>query len=70
MSRELTSAQIASLESEFPEIITSGSRIQKIAPLAEEFDEPETHHLFRILLDFDHHHYGLLMAFIRRLNMF
>lgn len=70
LDRELTDAQLASLEVEFPEIITPGSRIRKSDPLTEEFDEPETHHLSRILLDFDHHHYGLLMAFIRKLNMF
>jgi len=35
-----------------------------------EADQPETLHLPRLLLDFDHHHYGLLIAFIRKLNMF
>lgn len=69
LNKEPTPAQIAILEIEFPEIIVSGSHIKKSGPLSEEFDEPETHHLFRLLLDFDHHHYGLLMAFIRRLNM-
>lgn len=70
LNRELSDLQIASLEAEFPEIIAAGSRIRRTVVLPEEFDEPETHHLSRILLDFDHHHYGLLIAFIRQLNLF
>lgn len=70
MNKELTDAQILMLETEFPEILTSGSCIQRTAPLAEESDEPETAHLHRIILGFDHHFYGLLMAFIRKLNQF
>lgn len=70
MNRELTDAQIVELETEFPEILIPGSRIQRSAPLAEEVDEPEKDHLNRIVLQFDHHHYGLLMAFIRKLNQF
>jgi uncharacterized protein (TIGR00730 family) len=70
LKRELTEAQISSLEIEFPEIIAAGSRICRTEPLPEELDEPETLLLPRILMDFDHHHYGLLLAFIRRLNLF
>lgn len=70
LNRTLTDEQVASLETAFPEIIAAGSKILKSAPLPEEFDEPETHHLARLLLDFDHHHYGLLIAFIRQLNLF
>lgn len=70
LNRTLTDAQVASLETAFPEIIAAGSKILKSAPLPEESDEPETHHLARLLLDFDHHHYGLLIAFIRQLNLF
>jgi uncharacterized protein (TIGR00730 family) len=68
MNRKLTDKQILLLETEFPEILTPGSRIRRTAPLAEEADEPETAHLHRIILGFDHHYYGLLMAFIRKLN--
>jgi uncharacterized protein (TIGR00730 family) len=70
LNRVLTDAQVASLEAAFPEIITAGSRIRKTEPLPEEFDQPETHHLARLILDFDHHYYGLLIAFIRQLNLF
>ncbi len=70
MNRSLTDEQLASLEAEFPEIITEGSSIKRTEPLAVESDEPETLHLPRLLLDFDHHHYGLLIAFIRQLNLF
>jgi uncharacterized protein (TIGR00730 family) len=70
MNRELNDGQIRELETEFPEILISGSHIRRTSPLAEEVDEPETEHLKRIVFDFDHHHYGLLMAFIRKLNRF
>lgn len=70
LNKELTDEQIESLEEAFPEIIAEGSRIRKTPPLPEELDEPETLHLSRILMDFDHHHYGLLIAFIRQLNLF
>lgn len=70
MKKELTDEQVESLEAEFPEIIVQGSSIRKTEPLAVESDEPETLLLPRLLLDFDHHHYGLLIAFIRQLNLF
>jgi hypothetical protein len=70
LNKELTDEQIASLEAAFPEIIAEGTRIRKTNPLPDELDEPETLHLPRILMDFDHHHYGLLIAFIRQLNLF
>lgn len=70
LNRTLTDTQVASLEAAFPEIIAAGSKIRKSDPLPEEFDEPETYHLARLVLDFDHHHYGLLIAFIRQLNLF
>lgn len=70
MNRELTDEQILMLETEFPEILSAGSRILRTAPLTEELDEPETAHLYRIVFGFDHHHYGLLIAFIRKINLF
>jgi uncharacterized protein (TIGR00730 family) len=70
LNRDLSDAQISSLEAEFPEIRLPGSSITRTPPLPEEDDEPESHHLHRIILDFDHHHYGLLIAFIRKLNQF
>lgn len=70
LKKEPTAAQIFELETAFPEIVTSGSRIRTTKPLPEEFDEPDTLHLSRIIMDFDHHYYGLLLAFIRQLNLF
>lgn len=70
MNRELNDAQIFQLETEFPEILMPGSRIRRTTALPQEADEPETGGLHRIILEFDHHHYGLLMAFIRKLNQF
>jgi len=70
LNKELTDGQLASLEAEFPEIVIAGTSIRKTQPLPDELDEPETLHLPRILMDFDHHHYGLLIAFIRQLNHF
>jgi len=70
LKRKLTDEQIASLEAAFPEIIAEGSHIRSTEPLPEELDEPEILGLPRILMDFDHHHYGLLLAFIRQLNLF
>ena len=66
--RDISDEQLLSLESEFPEMIKPGTTIRRTAPLHVEEDEPETLHLNRLILDFDHHHYGLLIAFIRRLN--
>lgn len=69
MIRELDDEQILLLETEFPEIMMPGTRITRCEPFPEEMDQPETLALHRILMDFDHHHYGLLIAFIRRLNL-
>jgi hypothetical protein len=70
LTRELTPEQIDVLENEFPEIRADGSRITPTLPFPEEMDEPDLLHLPRIALNFDHQHYGLLMAFIRRINTF
>lgn len=70
LNREPSDAQLQLLEAEFPEILAEGSRIRRSGPLDAENDEPETHHLYRIVFGFDHHHYGLLMAVIRKLNLF
>ncbi|QSV44806.1 TIGR00730 family Rossman fold protein [Geobacter benzoatilyticus] len=70
LTKELTTAQIEELENEFPEIRLPGTHICPCPPLPEEADEPNLLKLPRIALQFDHKHYGLLVAFIRRLNMF
>jgi uncharacterized protein (TIGR00730 family) len=70
LTKELSDAEIKELESEFPEVLRPGSRIARTPPLQEETDEPDLLHLPRLVLQFDHQHYGLLIAFIRRINKF
>ena len=70
MTKLLTSEQIEMLENEFPELRLAGSRIELISARPEEADEPDLLELPRIAFRFHHQHYGLLIAFIRRLNTF
>ena len=68
--KTLSTEQIDILNSEFPGLITDGSQIRSCEMFAEESDEPDLTHLPRITLMFDHHHYGLLIALINRINTF
>ena len=70
LTKELSADQIEMLENEFPELRMPGSRITSSGPRPEEADEPDLIALPRIAFRFHHQHYGLLMAFIRRLNTF
>jgi hypothetical protein len=70
LNKVLTPEQIATLEDEFSELIKGGDRIACCAPYPEEADEPDLAELPRISMHFDHHHYGLLLAFIHRINTF
>jgi len=70
LTKKLSPEQIEMLENEFPELRLPGSRIEAIAARPEEADEPDLLELPRIAFRFDRQHYGLLMAFIRRLNTF
>ncbi len=70
LTKDLSDQQLEELAVEFPEMLLPGTVIRRTPPLPEEADEPDTLHLHRIIIDFDHHHYGLLIAFIRQLNMF
>lgn len=69
LNKELSDGEIAELESEFPELLRPGSRMERSGPLPEESDEPDLLELPRLVMKFDHQHYGLLMAFIRKVNM-
>ncbi|MDD2851201.1 MAG: TIGR00730 family Rossman fold protein [Desulfuromonadaceae bacterium] len=66
----LTPKQLAILTEEFPELIEEGNQIHCCDAYPEEGDEPDLAHLPRVSLLFDHHHYGLLVAFINRINSF
>jgi uncharacterized protein (TIGR00730 family) len=70
LNKELSRENIEELENEFPELRHHGTRIEACPPLPEEADEPDLLMLPRIALHFDHQHYGLLTAFIGRINTF
>jgi len=70
LNKELTRNDIMLLESEFPDMILPGKRIERCVSFPEEDDEPDLLDLPRIAMPFNHKHYGLLMAFIGRLNTF
>jgi uncharacterized protein (TIGR00730 family) len=70
LNKELADDHIEELATEFPEMLRPGTVIERSGPLPEEQDEPDLLFLPRLVVHFDHQHYGLLMAFIRRLNMF
>ena len=66
----LSISQIAILTEEFSGLIKNGDQIRSCHAFPEESDEPDLERLPRISLLFDHHHYGLLIAFINRINSF
>jgi hypothetical protein len=70
LNRPLTPEQVDTLEREFLEIIEPGSSLQQVGPLPEEQDQPDLISLPRLTFEFNHRSYGLLKAFIRRLNSF
>ncbi|MFZ4856526.1 MAG: TIGR00730 family Rossman fold protein [Desulfuromonadaceae bacterium] len=70
LQKALSIDQIATLTEEFPGLIKNGDQIRCCDTFPEESDEPDLAHLPRISLLFDHHHYGMLIAFINRINSF
>ncbi|OGT98321.1 MAG: Rossman fold protein, TIGR00730 family [Geobacteraceae bacterium GWB2_52_12] len=70
LQRPLSDEQIAILTDEFSELIKEGDHIHCCMAFPEEVDEPDLALLPRISLLFDHHHYGMLMAFLNRINSF
>jgi uncharacterized protein (TIGR00730 family) len=70
LNKELSSENIKVLENEFHDIFLPGSNILLSAPLPGEADEPDLLSLPRLALHFNHLHYGLLIAFIGRINTF
>lgn len=66
----LSDEQIETLTKEFPGLIEEGGKISRSEMFPEEIDEPDLAHLPRISMLFDHHHYGLLVALINRINSF
>jgi len=70
LNKNISESDIATLSEEFPELIREGDQIRCCGSFPEESDEPDRADLPRITMLFDHHHYGLLIAFINRLNTF
>lgn len=70
LNKQLSPENISTLEDEFSELIDAGDHIHCCGPFPEEQDEPDLAELPRISMNFDHHHYGLLIAFINRINTF
>ncbi len=70
LNSQLSEQQVKTLEQEFPELILPGGRIVCCGPLECEDDQPDLATLPRISFPFNHFHYGLLIAFIHRINTF
>jgi uncharacterized protein (TIGR00730 family) len=70
LNKSLTDAQLATLEEEFSEIIEPGTHLAITAALPEEQDQPDLLDLPRLNFRFNRRNYGLLKAFLRRLNSF
>lgn len=70
-NKELSEEQVAILQNEFSEILTPGSLITTfLGALEKEQDQPDILHLPRLIIPFNHRNFGLLLAFIRRINSF
>jgi len=70
LNKTLEQSHLDTLTREFSEIIRPGSTPVFSAALPEEKDQPDLLHLPRLVFEFNHFSYGLLKAFIRRLNSF
>jgi len=70
MNKPLSAEQIGILQEEFSEIVASGSRLAMSPAFPVERDQPDLLDLPRLAFDFNRRNYGLLEAFIRRLNSF
>ena len=70
LMKTLSDEQTATLTREFPGLFKDDDQIRCCEAFPEEIDEPDLAHLPRISLLFDHNHYGLLVAFINRINTF
>lgn len=69
--KELSAAEIDILQNEFSELLAPGQRITT-SPVAleKESDQPDLLLLPRLIVPFNHRNFGLLIAFIRRINSF
>jgi hypothetical protein len=70
LTKPLDEEQLEMLEGEFPEIKEPKSRLRISGPLPAERDQPDLLPLPRLTFEFNRRSYGLLKAFIRRVNSF
>ncbi len=70
LNRKLDEDQVGILMSEFSEILAPGGSMRLNSALPEEGDQPDLADLPRLVLEFNRRSYGLLSAFIRRINSF
>lgn len=70
LNQPLDSEHLKVLGDEFSEIIVPGGHLQLTSALPEEADQPDLSKLPRLTLEFNRRSYGLLKAFIRRINSF
>lgn len=70
LNKSLSRENVMTLEDEFREIIEPGSYLELTSALPEEQDQPNLLDLPRLVFKFNRRNYGLLKAFLRRLNSF
>ncbi|NOY14486.1 MAG: TIGR00730 family Rossman fold protein [Deltaproteobacteria bacterium] len=70
LNKVLDTDHLQVLASEFSEILAPGGSMRLTTALPEEHDQPDIQHLPRLTMEFNRRSYGLLKAFIRRLNSF
>jgi hypothetical protein len=70
LNKPLSAESLITLEEEFNEILEPGSRLELTSALPEERDQPDLMDLPRLVFQFNRRNYGLLKAFLRRLNSF
>lgn len=70
LNKPLDSDHLQILTNEFSEILKPGSRFRITGPFEKEEDQPDLMKLPRIAFEFNRRNFGLLMAFIRRINSF
>jgi uncharacterized protein (TIGR00730 family) len=70
MNHPLDSEQLSVLAAEFSEILAPGSSFRLTGPYEKEQDQPDLMSLPRLAFEFNRRNFGLLTAFIRRINSF
>jgi uncharacterized protein (TIGR00730 family) len=70
MTRSLDTSHLQIMQDEFAEILSPGSQFRLTGALPEELDQPDLLQLPRLVFEFNMRNFGLLKAFLRRLNSF